>query len=344
MKVEILNKSQEKIWDEFVESHELGTLQQTSRWGHFQAKIPTRGKYWILALMDKEKIIGGTMLIYHGMANKASWLYCARGPLLDYNAKDFSEKMKIILERIKKIAKTENSVFVRIDPPLAEKDYQKWPRLNGFYTSHLGFQPEDTLMLDLTKSETEILAQMKPKGRYNIRLAEKHGVTIRESDPKDSKQFAKDITEYHKILHETTMRDKFYGHRKNVYTDMIRTLFPQTKLHLAEYQGHIIAGLIATYHKDIATYYYGASSDQFRNVMAPYLLQWQVAREAKSQGFKFYDFMGIAPTDDKNHPWAGVTEFKRKFGGIEMSYLPAKEYPFQKLLYLVYRFYKFIRK
>lgn len=278
------------------------------------------------------------------MANGYTWLYCARGPLLDYKAKDLSEKMKIILEKIKKIANSENSVFVRIDPPLEKKDYKNWPRLSGFYTSHLGFQPEDTLMLDLTKSETEILAQMKPKGRYNIKLAEKHGVTIRESDPKDSKKFSEDITEYHKILHETTMRDKFYGHRKSVYSDMVKTLYPATRLYLAEYQGHVIAGLVSTHYKDIATYYYGASSDQFRNVMAPYFLQWTVAKIAKAEGYKFYDFMGIAPTDDKNHPWAGVTEFKKKFGGIHMSYLPAKEFPLKKLLYLVFRFYKFIRK
>ncbi|MFA7686132.1 MAG: peptidoglycan bridge formation glycyltransferase FemA/FemB family protein [Candidatus Gracilibacteria bacterium] len=355
IKAEILEKSSENLWDKFVLSHPLGTMSQTSNWGKFQAKIPTRGKYWIVALKDRNKIVGGTIIIRHGLAKGASWLYSGRGPLLNYKSKTFKENIKILLEEIKKIAKKENSIFLRMDPPLEKSLYKKWPNLNWFFTSHLGFQPEDTLVLDLTKSESEILAQMKPKGRYNIRLAEKKGVTIRESDSRNAEKFTIDLETFHKILHETTMRDKFYGHRKSVYKYMIETLLPPkfekdilktpyTKLYLAEYEGKIIAGVIATFYKNTATYYYGASSDSARNVMAPYLIQWTIAKEAKEKGFKIYDFLGIAPENSKNHPWSGVTDFKKKFGGKVVSYLPSKEYPFKKSLYLGYRFYKFLKK
>lgn len=355
IKAEILNKSSENLWDKFVLSHPLGTMSQTSSWGRFQEKIPTRGKYWIVALKNRNKIVGGTIIIRHGLSKGNSWLYSGRGPLLDYKSKHFKKNIQILLKEIKKIAKSENSIFLRMDPPLENKLYKKWPKLNWFFTSHLGFQPEDTLVLDLTKSEEEILAQMKPKGRYNIRLAEKKGVTIRESDPTKSVQFKADLETFHKILHETTMRDKFYGHRKSVYKYMIEILLPPklekdilkvpyTKLYLAEYEGKIIAGIIATFYKDTATYYYGASSDSARNVMAPYLIQWTVAKEAKAKGFKIYDFLGISPENALNHPWAGVTDFKKKFGGKVVSYLPSKEYPFKKSLYMGYRLYKFLKK
>jgi lipid II:glycine glycyltransferase (peptidoglycan interpeptide bridge formation enzyme) len=342
MEAEILNKSQEGIWDKFVMSHPIGTLSQTSMWGRFQEKIPTRGKYWIVTLKERNKIVGGTIIIKHGLAKGNSWLYSGRGPILDYKSKNLAKNMEILLKEVHKIAKEEKAIFLRIDPPLEKENYKKWPHIKGFYTSHLGFQPEDTLVLDLTKSESELLSEMKQKGRYNIHLAEKKGVTIRESDPKNQEQFEKDLDAFHKILHETTMRDKFYGHKKGVYHDMLA--MPSAKLFLAEYQSKVIAGLIATFYKDIATYYYGASSDEFRNVMAPALLQWEVIKLAKSKGFRIYDFLGISPAGAKNHPWAGVTDFKKKFGGKEVSYLPAKEYPFKKSLYIGYRLYKFLKK
>lgn len=348
MNARILDKSEEKKWDEFVMNHPLATIHQTSKWGHFQEKIPYRGKYWIIVLEnEKGKITGGSMVIRHKMRNKYSWLYCARGPLFDYSSKDLQETMKMFLATLKPIAKKENSIFVRIDPPIKLGTNPKGLlRPLGFKISHHGFQPEHTLMLNLTKSEDEILAQMKPKGRYNIKLAEKHGVTIYRSDPNNKKQFDKNLEAYKKILHETTMRDKFYGHKKYFYEHMLKTLTvedpkgPRGSLYVAEYKNKIIAGVIATFYKDTGTYYYGASSNEHREVMAPYLLQWMAIKESKSLGFKHYDFLGIAPSGAKNHEWQGVTDFKRKFGGIDVTYEPPREYGFKKALYALYRLCK----
>lgn len=355
MHAEILDKSQEQLWDDFVFAHPLGTIHQTSKWAHFQEKITTRGKFWIIILKEKEKIIGGTIVVRHKMAKDSSWFYCGRGPLLDYKSPHLKEQLETILKVINPLAAQEKAVFIRIDPQLSKEEFPKIPKLKNFYISHLGFQPENTIILDLNKSEQELLNEMKPKGRYNIKLAEKKGVTIRESDPHQVQQFYKDVESFHKILHETTMRDKFYGHRKNVYKDMLEVLaLPKThqkitdishaKLYLAEYEGQPIAGMIATFFRETATYYYGASSDKFRNIMAPYLLQWTVIRQAKENGYKIYDFLGIAPPNAKNHPWQGVTDFKKKFGGKELAFQPCLERPFKTFLYLSYRIYKFLRK
>ncbi len=333
MKAKILEQQDYKKWDDFIKDHPYSSIHQSTAWGNFQSKVKNRGKFWIIALEKDNKIVAGTMLVRHKLPKGYSWLYAPRGPLLEQN-----EGMTEIMDSIGKIGKKEKSIFLRIDPPLSRIKKHK---VAGFHTVH-GFQPEDTLIIDLKKSEEDILAEMKPKGRYNIRLARKKGVEVYKADPK-SEKFDKEISRFYEILQETTQRDGFRGHDKQYYKDMIESLGEKAALYLAKYEGKIIAGTIVTFFKDTAIYYYGASSNDYRNVMAPYLLQWTAIKEAKEKNGDSYDFLGIAPSGAKNHPWKGVTDFKKKFGGKEVSYLKAQEKPLKKLHYLAYRIYKFLR-
>jgi lipid II:glycine glycyltransferase (peptidoglycan interpeptide bridge formation enzyme) len=309
-----------------------------------------RGKYWIVAIFENEKIIGGSMIIRHKIKKGYSWFYAARGPLLDYASKNIQEQIGAIIKVLSPIAKKEKAIFVRIDPALKA---EKFPTIASFKKAH-GFQPDDTIILDITKTEEEILAQMKPKGRYNIGLAKKKGVTV---------QVEKNVEAFCKILNETTTRDKFHGHEKDFYEKMLKTLAVDEKaevyngaglradgsegasalLYLAKIEGKIIAGIIATFYKDTAIYYYGASSNEHRETMAPYLLQWTAILDAKARGLKHYDFLGVSPAGAISHPWAGVTEFKKKFGGEFVSYSPAHEYSFKKLHHLAYKALKKLR-
>lgn len=303
------------------------TIEQTKLWAEFRKKAKAEN-FWQIQFGDNNAIIQ-KMPLPRGLC----WLYCNRGPSSTNNLETF-------LEEVKKIAKKEKAVFLRIEPPLNKeeaREYEKIAKKLKFKTAHASHQPECTLIIDLTKSEEEILKDMKQKGRYNIRLAEKKGVKIKES--KDAKQF-------YEILKETTQRDGFTPHDKDFYQMMIDTLEPagKVKLYMAKYQGQEIAGLIATFHEDTATYYYGASSNQNRNVMAPYLLQWHTIREAKKAGFKKYDFLGIAPPDSKNHPWEGVTSFKKKFGGETVEYVKAKEFIFKPFWYWLMRLVKTMKR
>lgn len=428
MQAGILNKSEEHLWSEFVQNHPFGTIHQTPEWGHFQEKVEGRGKYWIIVLTDANnepnldnaksqksspnnsdssrtpKILAGALLIRHKLPKGYCWLYAPRGPLLDYESSNQSTanlQMDALLPEIKKIAKQEKAIFLRIDPPLPEKSAHLLapsathiasfplpatpthpsvarPPLHfpHFRRGVHGFQPDHTLILDLAQSEQDLLAQMKPKGRYNIKLAEKKGVKIRRAGSTNGSksfnpgQFQKDLKSFHKILTETTSRDGFHGHDENFYKNMIEDLqnnpaysnsspgvsqnsnhdsvnphSPYATLYLAEYDNQVIAACLNTFFKDTATYYYGASSNLHRNVMAPYLLHWQAIKDAKQKGCKFYDFFGIAPTHERSehinpHPWSGVTDFKKKFGGQEISYQKPQEFPFKKTLYLLYRAYK----
>ncbi len=325
MKAKILEKSEEAKWEDFIKNHPLATIHQSPNWGHFQAKIPYRGKYWIVVLEENDKIVGGTMLIKQKIRQKYCWLYAARGPLLqDLN------QIENLLEPIKEIAKEEKAIFLRIDPPLTEEI----PTLKGFKKIKEGFQPQHTLMIDLSKSEDQILKEMKPKGRYNIKLAAKKGVKVELTKPQN---LSKDINDFYKILEETTKRDKFRGHNKDYYQSMLESLENNAKLYLAKFNNETIAAIIVTFFKDRATYYYGASSNQHRNLMAPYLLQWQAIQDAKQMGIKHYDFLGISPTNNKNHPWHGVTEFKLKFGGEKIDYASPQEFSFKKATHLLYK-------
>lgn len=443
MHVAILTKDQEQKWDEFAAKHPYSSIHQTSSWAHFQSNVPSRDKFWIVAVISdkgatahddaaritvsdktsadktsdakpieagtaqasQSRILAGTILIKHKLPrSKFCWLYAPRGPLLSYEKPAVAqEQFTALLSKIKEIAKQEKAVFLRIDPLIEIAQPTSRPELGypfklspGLTPSHLGFQPEDTLIIDLTKSSDEILKQMKEKGRYNVRLAERKGVKITEADPSNPKLFSKQIEQYFQILQETTSRDKFYGHGVGFYRSMVEKLAPAkhelksikrdparafskdttlirenlkkgfAKLYLAEFEKQPLAGIIVTFHKDTAIYYYGASSNAHRNLMAPYLLQWHAIMQAKSAGCTKYDFLGIAPptitqrtilnpaslfktpTIDElgppHHPWRGVTEFKRKFGGKHVKYLPAQELSFKPFTHSVYRTLKKLRK
>ncbi|MEK7097346.1 MAG: peptidoglycan bridge formation glycyltransferase FemA/FemB family protein [Patescibacteria group bacterium] len=260
-------------------------IEQSESWALFQEKVPYRGKVWK---------IGKSHVVRHKLPRGFCWLSCDRGKLSEKN-----------MTRISKIAREEKAIFFRIEPP----QNFKFPK--GFHEAHAHYQPEETLVLDLSLSEDALLKQMKEKGRYNIRLAAKKNVTVKQS---------KDTGKFYKLLAETTQRDKFHSHPKEYYENLLKTLSGAdlkkgfAKMFLAEHENEVTAGIIVTFYKDTATYYFGASGDSKRNLMAPYLLQWEAILYAKNLGCRYYDFLGIAPENSRSHPWAGVTEFKKKFG------------------------------
>jgi len=352
MKARILKKKEEPLWDEFLQTQSLASIAQFSIWGHFQEKCAYRGKYWIVVLEnDQKEIMGGTMVIRYSIRKGYCWIYGGRGPMLNYESEDLATLMDTLVQQIEEIAHRNKAIFLRMDPPLIQAVDEEpnndsalanYTNLKGYKRIEHGFQPQDTLVLDITQTNEDLLKQMKPKGRYNIRLATKKGVKIRKANPKKPKQFEQDIDAFFKILRQTTKRDGFSGHGKSYYKNMIETLQPsgEAELYLAEYEGKIIAGNIVTFDHQTAIYYYGASSSEHRNVMAPYLLQWQAILDAKKRDLKYYDFLGIAPANSPGHPWAGVTNFKKKFGGQHITYVKPLEKVFKSFFYLLFRIYK----
>lgn len=327
MKPTVLEAEDREKCNSFVQKHPLGTIHQLYEWGEFQAKTPGRSKFWAVIFEEKNQIQASALIIRQDLPLGKSWLYCPRGPLVDYSN---AAHVEPVFQKITDIAKEENAVFLRFDPPLTQGAF---PGLKS-RKAHAHYQPESTLIVDLSAEEDEILKQMKPKGRYNIKVAQKHDVSIKESD---------NVEAFYKIFKETTRRDQFSGHSKEYYQDMMKALHPQAKLFLAYYNNRPLAGAIVTYFGDTATYYFGASSSENRNTMAPYLLHWHIMQDARKQGYKKYDLFGVAPEGVKNHPWSGVTDFKLKLGGQRVNYVDAQEIVYQPFWYLLMKVAKKLR-
>lgn len=203
--------------------------------------------------------------------------------------------------------------------------------------------PETTLLLDLSLPEDALLAQMHSKTRYNIRLAERKGVTIRAE---------KDVDVFFQLNEETTSRDGFKSHDKAYYAAFID--MPMCTQYTAYVDDMPIAAVLCVSYAGTTTYVHGASSNKKRNTMAPYLLQWHAICAARANGDTQYDFWGIAPpytqspgtketcyngySWDVSHPWTGITRFKVGFGGRVITYPPAVDVVLKPALYKWYTF------
>jgi len=214
-------------------------------------------------------------------------------------------------------------VFVRFEPSSST-----W---EGKGVKTIPVQPARTRILDLNQSEEELLSAMHHKTRYNIRLAEKKGVTITIDNGR--------INEFLVLMHETTKRDNFFAHSDHYYRALASFDPDFIQLVLAEYQGRVIAGGLFSFCAPTATYLHGASANEFRNLMAPYLLQWTAIRKAQGMGLKYYDFYGV---DEKK--WPGVTRFKEGFGGEEVLYAGTFDLVLKPFWYLVYRLLRAVRR
>ena len=341
MKIIEITSANKDAYDHFVVAHPLGSIHQIWDWGIFQTKSLLRDKFWVFAvvadhpkknLADNEgesgdsnlKILASALVMRQRLPFGKCWLYCPRGPIGDYFNESGLLALKKIFEKISWLAQKENAIFLRFDPPLKDTNA---PNLRAFFLellarlAHAQYQPESTLILNLKQEPRELLQKMKPKGRYNIKVAQKHGVTVRVSSltggPKvaddlksasddkavgadaaftSSNSGMADLRGFYDLLCQTTARDGFSGHPFSYYKNMLEVLGPdRAKLYLAEYKGKLLAGMIATYFGKTATYYFGASANEHRNTMAPYLLHWQAINDARAAGFEYYDFFGISP-------------------------------------------------
>jgi lipid II:glycine glycyltransferase (peptidoglycan interpeptide bridge formation enzyme) len=346
MKTQLINPENRSAYDKFVSAHPLGSIHQLWDWGVFQSQSGIRDRFHVVAVTEGTRYLASALVISQILPFGKCWLYCPRGPLGDYRTGSGHAALKAVFEEIRSIAVKEDAVFLRFDPPLEDTYVPEVRSLFGDLgarPAHAHYQPENTLILDLKHAPEEILKNMKPKGRYNIKVAQKHGVKIRVSDLSgDSGK--KDLEGFHALMKETASRDGFSGHPLFYYKKMLEVLGSgMAKLYVAEYDGKILAGMIATYFGRTATYYFGASSGEHRNTMAPYILHWQAINDAKAAGFHYYDFFGIAPEGDTKHPWAKVTDFKMKFGGERVNYMPAQEIVYKPFWYALIKIAKFAR-
>jgi lipid II:glycine glycyltransferase (peptidoglycan interpeptide bridge formation enzyme) len=187
-------------------------------------------------------------------------------------------------------------------------------------------QSPATRIVDLTKTHDEILAQMHQKGRYNIKIAQRDGVSVRAGTMAD-------IDAFYDLLRSTSARDVFTISPKSHYARFLTDL-PGSFFLIAEHEGTPVAGYIGVCWNGTGYYYYGASNHAKRALMAPYLLQWEAMKICKERGCTRYDLLGIAPVGSgPEHEWAGISSFKEKFGGSVVEYTQEQQVMIRPMLW-----------
>lgn len=262
-----------------------------------------------------------------------------------------------VKESLQELCAEENCLFAQIEtldyslqPPSLEKGEDKVNSARSGRESTLGcsgesciwkyykkFIPPYTAVIDLSQSEEDILASMKPKGRYNIRLAEKKWVEVREV-----KKSPENIKIFHTLMQETTSRDNFAWNTYRYYEIFLEQA--TSFLLFAYHENEVIAAGIFIQNRESMYYYYGASSSQKRNLMAPYLLQWSAILKAKNIWCRLYDFLGIAAPDEKNSPLAWVSDFKLKLTSDTRSVSQSFLYIHKKWKYRAIFFLRSMKK
>jgi len=298
MTIDVLTSREDlEKYDAWIQS-----LPDANLWQSLQRKkyLEVRDKdVRIYAQKDDEQIRASALVMIDKTTGGYSTWDIPRGPLGD-NCSD-------LLKKIIEDAKKEKCISIFFGAQQKNIRSKKSPR-------HI--HCETTRIIDLTKTEEDILKQMKPKGRYNIKVANKHDITVKESH---------DIDAFYELVTETGARDSFAHLSKKHYQSFLDYI-PGSFLLLAyDKETKPIAGVLSVIWKKNGIYYYGASNHAERAKMAPYLLQWESMKRCKSLGCLSYDLLGVAPEGaGHTHPWAGITSFKEKFGGELVNY-PAEQ-------------------
>lgn len=306
-----------------------GGFLQSWEWGTFQEKAGAEIARWRGAAPEGAGNRAAlALLVKRALPFGRSYWYCPRGPL----GADAVEKL-VASDALR------GATFLRCEPSEALPAARKVRDV----------QPCQTLVVDLRQDSEALLAAMHEKWRYNIRLAERKGVKVFLAGAHDPSA----LEIFWQLMSETTERDQFRAHEKEYYQQMLETLAgdpatdgktrPVARLVFAEHDGKVLAANLMLYFGGTATYLHGASSRERREVMAPQALHWQAMQDAKSWGYADYDFWGVAPEGIEGHPWAGITRFKRGFGGRYVSYPGTFDLPLDHFWYTVYAFVRRLR-
>ncbi len=316
-------------WDQFLTTRPEIGYKQSSWWAEF---LESRGwESFSIVARDGDTICGGAIVLVKMFAPEKYFYYVPHGPVLPEDQTDAAELFDDIIAYIDERRKEKSQVVshLRLEPRWLERP----EFVAGCRESTWWLEPRKTLCVDLLPSEDAILQQMKKKGRYNIRVARKHGVSVVVDNSPQG------LADFMSLYKATTERQAIRRHSTDYFRNLTATLFPHGRgdIFFAEYRGERLATALNVYFGNTATYKYGGSLPVHRNVMAPYLLQFEAMLKAKSLGCQWYDFYGVSPKDMPDEPWADFSTFKRKFGGQELSFVPSLDYMYDADAYREYR-------
>ena len=313
-------------WNQFLSTHPNTHLLQTGEWGELKSSFG-----WKPVRIVNGKV--GVQILFRKLPLGFTVGYIAKSTI-SFQKSTFNHEL---WREIDSVCKQNRAIFSKLEPDLWNGQESETWNLE-LRTSQHNIQPPRTIVVEIKGDEEQILARMKQKTRYNIRLAEKKGVTVRNWG---------DIESFHKMMLITGQRDGFGVHSLEYYRRAYELLHPKEMgvLLVAEYEGKPLAALFVARNGNRAYYLYGASTDEERNRMPTYLLQWEAMKWAKAHGCEEYDLWGVPDEDEttleanfeKRHDglW-GVFRFKRGFGGELKRSVQAMDRVYNPLLYRAY--------
>lgn len=321
-------------WNDFVAASICCNITQSFEWGelapHLGAEAMRAG------VIDDEGHLCAVMLILIARAPvlRRVYFYAPRGPVIDDPS---SPALAILLDFVRAEARKRGAFMLKVEPSVPDGD-EAWLnalRSQGFRANPYATHVRHEWVLDLRPGEQDILAGMKEKWRYNVRLAARKGVTIRRGSGQA------DLDTFYHIYETTSERDAFFIHGKRHYEDVMRLYGGNEEdgsaaLLLAEHEGQVIAGIIVLRLGRWSWYMYGASSNEQRNLMPNHLLQWTGMQWARAHGCWYYNFRGIPDILEEGQELWGVYVFKRGFGGFPLRFLETHDLVYSPLVYAAY--------
>ena len=311
-------------WNQFLSAHPNTHLLQTGEWGELKSAFGWKPVRIITGNV-------GVQILFRKLPLGFTVGYIPKSAIRDRVIND------PFWDEVDFVSKKHRAIFLKLEPDL----WNDSPLLQGeggVRVSPHNIQPPRTIIVDIRNSEEETLAKMKQKTRYNIRLAEKKGVIVRAWD---------DFESFHKMMLVTGGRDNFGVHSLEYYRRAYELLHPKQmgEILVAEYDGNPLAALFVARNGNRAYYLYGASTDEDRNRMPTYLLQWEAMKWARACGCEGYDLWGVPDEDEttleanfeiRHDGLWGVYRFKRGFGGEIKRAAQAMDRVYNPLLYWAY--------
>jgi peptidoglycan pentaglycine glycine transferase (the first glycine) len=315
-------------WDRFVSAHPHGGFMQSASW--VRCRADDGYSHMAIMLRDEDRrLIGGAVVGRWAYGDNQAFYYIQEGPLLPDEPELAEAVMNAVLARLDKHRRDDTAVVshLRIEPRRST-----WP---GFAAA--GFEPpwrddrfrepRHTHCVSLRGAEHDRLQAMKPKGRYNVGLARRHGVAVVEDNSE------RGLDDFLAIRDDTARRRDLKRRSRRYFACMQREFGARAQLFFAELAGRRLASALVIRFADRATYLYGGSLDEQREVMAPYLLHHEIMGRMAAAGCISYDLWGTSPPGQPAHAWGAISTFKRKFGGEEIAHVPTLDHLYDRAAY-----------
>jgi lipid II:glycine glycyltransferase (peptidoglycan interpeptide bridge formation enzyme) len=329
-----VNEIKDKVnWDGAIRTLPAAHILQSWAWTETKAQTGWRAQR-MLWTADGRPAAAAALLTRRLTAHlPVSVAYVPKGPVVDWNC---ALLVGQVLQEIEEEARRRNAIFVKIDPDVrsdtpAGQAVRTVLVQRGWRVSDEQIQFRNTMITDLAPDEETLLANMKPKWRYNIRLSERRGVVVRDGT-------AADLPAFYKMYAETGERDGFLVRPYSYYESLWSQFLAEGLAHLllAELDGRFVAGLMLFRFGATAWYFYGASTATARDAMPNHALQWAALRRAKASGCSRYDWWGAPDRLEDDDPMWGVYRFKVGFGGEFVPWIGAWDFPISHPLYWLY--------